>query len=120
MQRTSGRCYSRNVRWDQSSNCLRRDTHDFTAEYNAWLEAIPAISEELVFVVKRFYKPEWGDMARAFQRGRHQRHARERIEVRQPETGHELSAGRVRLGRRLAHVWVAQRFSSGGQIAAGG
>jgi phosphoenolpyruvate carboxykinase (diphosphate) len=38
---------------------LTPDTRDFTAEYNAWLEAIPQYIKELVFVVKRFYKPEW-------------------------------------------------------------
>ena len=40
---------------------LTPDIHDFTAEYNAWLEAVPQYLKELVFVVKRFYKPEWGD-----------------------------------------------------------
>ena len=34
---------------------------DFTDEYNAWLRAIPQHIKELVFVVKRFYRPEWGD-----------------------------------------------------------
>ena len=29
--------------------------------YNAWLETIPQHIKELVLVVKRFYKPEWGD-----------------------------------------------------------
>jgi hypothetical protein len=40
---------------------LTPDAHDFTEEYNAWLEAIPQYIKELVFVVKRFYKGEWGD-----------------------------------------------------------
>jgi len=40
---------------------LTPDARDFTAEYNTWLEAIPQYIKELVFVVKRFYKPEWGD-----------------------------------------------------------
>lgn len=43
---------------------LTPDTRDFTAEYNAWLEAIPQYQKELVFVVKRFYKLEWGDQWR--------------------------------------------------------
>ena len=34
---------------------------DYTAEYNAWLDSIPQYIKELVFVVKRFYKPEWSD-----------------------------------------------------------
>ena len=34
---------------------------DYTDEYNAWLETIPAHIKELVFVVKRFHVPGWGD-----------------------------------------------------------
>ncbi len=33
---------------------------EYTAEYNDWLESIPQHVKELVFVVKRFYRPEWG------------------------------------------------------------
>ncbi len=33
---------------------------EYTPEYNAWINAIPQYIKELVFVVKRFYKPEWG------------------------------------------------------------
>ena len=38
---------------------LTADTHDFTDEYNAWLESVPQYIKELVFVVKRYYKQEW-------------------------------------------------------------
>jgi phosphoenolpyruvate carboxykinase (diphosphate) len=34
-------------------------SRDFTDEYNDWLSSIPQHIMELVFVVKRFYKPEW-------------------------------------------------------------
>ena len=34
---------------------------DYTPAYNAWLERIPAHVKELVYVVKRSYRPEWGD-----------------------------------------------------------
>ncbi len=34
-------------------------SRDFNDEYNAWLETVPQYIKELVFVVKRFYKPEW-------------------------------------------------------------
>lgn len=34
---------------------------DYTDEYNAWLESIPQYIKELVFVLKRYYRPEWGD-----------------------------------------------------------
>lgn len=39
---------------------LTVDEHDFTPEYNAWLNSTPQYIKELVFVVKRYYKPEWG------------------------------------------------------------
>jgi hypothetical protein len=38
---------------------LTPDEEDYTAEYNAWLKAIPQYIKELVFVVKRYYKPDW-------------------------------------------------------------
>ena len=40
---------------------LTPDERDYSPEYNAWLEAVPQYLKELVFVVKRYYKPEWGD-----------------------------------------------------------
>ncbi len=33
----------------------------YTDEYNAWLQKIPQYIKDLVFVVKRYYKPDWGD-----------------------------------------------------------
>ena len=33
---------------------------EYRPEYNDWLEGIPQHIKELVFVVKRYYKPEWG------------------------------------------------------------
>jgi hypothetical protein len=38
---------------------LTPDEHDYTPEYNAWLVTVPQHVKELVFVVKRYYKPEW-------------------------------------------------------------
>ncbi len=40
---------------------LTPDECDYTPEYNAWLMAVPQYIKELVFVVKRYYKPEWGN-----------------------------------------------------------
>ena len=34
---------------------------EYCASYNAWLDTIPPHIKELVLVVKRFCKPEWGD-----------------------------------------------------------
>ena len=39
---------------------LTPEEHDYKPEYNAWLESIPQYIKELLFVVKRYYKPEWG------------------------------------------------------------
>lgn len=33
---------------------------EYTQEYNIWLNSIPQYLKELVFVVKRWYRPEWG------------------------------------------------------------
>ena len=34
---------------------------EYTAEYNDWLRKIPKHVLALVFIIKRFYKPEWND-----------------------------------------------------------
>mgnify|MGYP000892811522 CR=1 FL=1 len=33
----------------------------YTDAYNAWLNGIPQYVKDLVFVIKRYYKPNWGD-----------------------------------------------------------
>jgi hypothetical protein len=33
---------------------------EFSADYNEWLASLPAHVVELVYVVKRYYRPEWG------------------------------------------------------------
>jgi hypothetical protein len=40
---------------------LTPSVEDYRPEFNAWLETIPQYIKEIVFVLKRFYKPEWGD-----------------------------------------------------------
>ena len=39
---------------------LAPSPRDYSDEFNEWLESIPQYVKELVFVVKRFHKPEWG------------------------------------------------------------
>ncbi|TVP78129.1 MAG: hypothetical protein EA353_08985 [Puniceicoccaceae bacterium] len=34
---------------------------DYTEEYNTWLKSIPQHVKELVFIIKRFYKEDWGN-----------------------------------------------------------
>ena len=40
------------------------DERDYTADYNRWLATVPQHIKELVFVVKRYSKPDWGDQWR--------------------------------------------------------
>ena len=40
---------------------LTPSSRDYNEDYNTWLRAIPQHVKELVFVVKRFHRPEWGD-----------------------------------------------------------
>jgi hypothetical protein len=56
---------------------------EFTDGYNAWLETIPAHIRALVFVIKRFYRAEWGDDWR--------RHFS--VDVVNGHPGHELKYG---------------------------
>jgi len=40
---------------------LLTPSDDYTAEYNAWLHDIPGHIYALVYAIKRFYNPAWGD-----------------------------------------------------------
>ena len=40
---------------------LTPSSRDYTDDYNQWLEGIPQYVKELVFVLKRYYRNEWGD-----------------------------------------------------------
>lgn len=40
---------------------LTPSRREYNDEYNAWLRSIPQHIKELVLVLKRFYKPEWGN-----------------------------------------------------------
>jgi hypothetical protein len=40
---------------------LTPEEYDYKPQYNAWLDSLPQYIKELVFVVKRYYKPAWGD-----------------------------------------------------------
>ena len=53
---------------------------EYTDQYNAWLRSIPSHIYAMVFIIKRFYRPEWGD------------HWREHfgVDVINGENGHEL------------------------------
>ncbi|AWI10478.1 hypothetical protein [Ereboglobus luteus] len=40
---------------------LTPSRRDYTDEYNNWLRTIPQHIKQLIFVLKRYYKPEWSD-----------------------------------------------------------
>ena len=40
---------------------LLTPSEEYTDEYNAWLKSIPAHIYALVYVIKRFYNPAWGN-----------------------------------------------------------
>jgi hypothetical protein len=43
-----------------SSIKMLTPSHEFTDEYNAWLDSIPQYIKGIAFIVKRFYREEWG------------------------------------------------------------
>ena len=75
---------------------------EFTPEYNAWLESIPNHVRALVFVIKRFYRPEWGEDWRS----------RFSVDIINGAPGHEfkyegrrLVANYLRIGREENGAW---------------
>ncbi len=40
---------------------LMTPSPEYTDEHNAWLRELPHIIQQLLFTVKRYYRPEWGD-----------------------------------------------------------
>ena len=67
---------------------------EFSAEHNAWIGSIPAHIKELVFVVKRFWRPGWGDAWRE----------RFAVDVINGTPANELRLGRQRLATQFLRV----------------
>jgi phosphoenolpyruvate carboxykinase (diphosphate) len=75
---------------------------EFTPQYNTWLESIPNHVRALVFVIKRFYRPEWGDDWRPHFS----------VDIINGAPGHELKyegrrlvANYLRIGREESSAW---------------
>jgi hypothetical protein len=34
---------------------------EYTEKYNGWLESIPQRIKDLIYVIKRYYREDWGD-----------------------------------------------------------
>ena len=94
---------------------------DYTDEHNEWIESLPQTIRQLVFTIKRYYRPEWGDNWREhFTVDRINGVPRPRAEIRQPEAGRQLSARGLRPGRLLADLQTPPGLPSGRQGAGGG
>jgi phosphoenolpyruvate carboxykinase (diphosphate) len=81
---------------------LTPNAAEFAPEYNAWLESIPNHVRALVFVIKRFYRPEWGEDWRSHFS----------VDIINGAPGHELKyegrrlvANYLRIGREESGAW---------------
>ena len=70
----------------------------FTAEYNAWLNSIPPRILALVFLIKRFYRPDWGE----------DWHHQLAVDVVDGAPGHELKM----FGRRIVASYLRVGFDA--------
>ncbi len=75
---------------------------EYTDEYNEWLRSIPGRIFAIVFIIKRFYREEWGDRWREYFG----------VDVINGEFGHELKYRNrrlvgtyLRVGLEEPHVW---------------
>ncbi len=92
---------------------------EFTDEYNAWLESLPPHIKDMIFVVKRYYKPDWQDKWREHFN----------VDMINGYLGHELKYGSrklvanyLRVGREKDGSWriykVRQDFSPAQKVQA--
>ena len=73
---------------------LTPSPEDYNLEYNAWLGTIPQHIKELVFVVKRFWKPSWGERWRD----------QFAVDIVNGESSNELRLGRKKLATQFLRV----------------
>lgn len=73
---------------------------DYRPEFNRWLNSIPQHIRELVFVVKRFYQPSWGECWRE----------RFSVDIRDGRPGNELKLD----GRTLVSNYLRVGFAADG------
>ena len=77
----------------------------YTESYNTWLKSIPDYILAMVFIIKRFHKPSWGDDWKSHFGGRYrQRKTGTRTEIPRPQTGRHLFASRVIIPLDVAHL----------------
>ena len=73
---------------------LLTPSDDYSEEYNAWLASVPSDILALIFLVKRFYKPEWGDNWRDHFT----------VDIVNGESGHELKVDDKKAGGTYLRV----------------
>jgi hypothetical protein len=78
---------------------LLNPSTDYTDEYNNWLASVPGHIYAMVFIIKRFYKPEWGDWREHFT-----------VDVVNGSPGHELKLD----GRKLVGTYLRVGLNSDG------
>jgi phosphoenolpyruvate carboxykinase (diphosphate) len=71
---------------------------DYGEEYNAWLNSVPRHIKELVFVLKRFWKPHWGSDWRS----------KFSVDIVNGEPSNELMVGRRKLVTQFLRVGYDQ------------
>lgn len=90
---------------------------EYTPEYNRWLETLPHHIKEILFAVKRFYRPEWSEKWREYFS----------VDIVNGHPGHELKfknkklvANYLRVGREKDGSWriyrVRQDFAAAEKI----
>jgi hypothetical protein len=77
---------------------LTPSAEDYSEEYNGWLATVPPHIKELVFVVKRFWKPEWGTNWRE----------QFSVDIINGEPSNELRLGRKKLATQFLRVGYDQ------------
>ncbi len=90
---------------------------EYTDEFNGWLHSIPSHIYAMVFVIKRFYSPEWGEDWRRFFS----------VDIVNGHPGHELKFGErklvgayLRVGLLGAQTWrtfkLRQDFAAASKV----
>ena len=91
---------------DQAADAHRAE---YTDEYNAWLASIPNYIYPIVFIIKRFYKPEWkGDWRSHFG-----------VDIVNGFPGHELKFDGSKAGRHVSARRAAWPGGAGGRTRSG-
>ena len=94
---------------------------EYTDEHNEWVRELSQTIRQLVFTVKRYYRPEWGDNWREhFTVDRINGFLGHELKFDNQKLVEQLPARGLRSGRLVAHLQAAARFPPRRQGAGGG